>query len=57
MIFNYSSQLISLSMHAAWSLGLTLFAFQLNMKLHIIAFALVVVSLSADAKDLGQYSW
>merc|ERR1711976_783071 len=30
---------------------------KLNMKLHIIAFALVVVSLSADAKDLGQYSW
>jgi len=30
---------------------------RLNMKLHIIAFALVVVSLSADAKDLGQYSW
>merc|ERR1711902_29256 len=28
-----------------------------NTKLHIIAFALVVVSLSADAKDLGQYSW
>merc|ERR1712027_236557 len=30
---------------------------KLNMKLHIIAFALVVVSLSADGKDLGQYSW
>merc|ERR1712038_628924 len=30
---------------------------KLNMKLHIIAFALVVVSLSADAKDLGHYSW
>merc|ERR1712038_1609186 len=34
---------------------------KLNMKLfedlHIITLALVVVSLSADAKDLGQYSW
>ena len=29
--------------------------FQLNMKLHIIAFALVIVSLSVDAKDLGHY--
>lgn len=28
---------------------------KLNMKLHIIAFALVIVSLSVDAKDLGHY--
>merc|ERR1712117_1010505 len=35
---------------------------KLNMKLHIITFALIIVSLKdnesvADAKDLGQYSW